>query len=64
MQFSFEKEKNPTIELEFQRHKKEMDKLKNFIFCESPNVQIEFSGLFTMIDVKVLCAITGSKTTE
>jgi hypothetical protein len=64
LRLSFEKENKETIEQEFQRLKKEMDELENFIVCESPSVQIKFSGLFTMIDGKVLCAITGSKTTE
>jgi len=30
----------------------------------SPKVSVSFSGLFTLIDGKVLCAITGAKTTE
>ena len=64
LRLSFEKENSETIKKEFERLQKEMDQLQNFLISENPRISVSFSGLFTSIDGKVLCSITGAKTTE
>jgi hypothetical protein len=64
LRLAFEKENNETIQIEYQRLQKEMDQLQNYLISENPRISVSFSGLFTLIDGKVLCSITGAKTTE
>ena len=64
LRLAFEKETNETTEKEFQGLRKEMEEIKDYLINENPKVSVSFSGLFTMIDGKVLCSITGAKTTQ
>jgi len=62
LRLAFEKETEATMQCEFQRLQKEMSELTDLVV--SPKVTIQFSGLFTLIDGKVLCSITGAKTIQ
>jgi len=64
LRLSFEKENSETMQIEYQRLQKEIDQLQNYLISENPRISVTFSGLFTLIDGKVLCSITGAKTTE
>jgi hypothetical protein len=64
LRLAFEKENSETIQIEYQRLQKEMNQLQNYLISENPKISVSFSGLFTLIDGKVLCSITGAKTTE
>ena len=41
-----------------------MDELREILISENPRITLSFSGLFTLIDGKVLCAVTGAKTMQ
>ncbi len=62
LRLAFEKETKATMQCEFQRLQTEMSEIADLVL--TPKVTIHFSGLFTLIDGKVLCSITGAKTTE
>ena len=64
LRLAFEKENNTSIQCEFQRLKKEMSEIQGLVVSAIPKITINFSGLFTLLDGKVLCSITGAKTTE
>lgn len=64
LRLAFEKETNATIQCEFLRLKKEMSEIQDLVVSLIPKITINFSGLFTMLDGKVLCSITGAKTIQ
>jgi len=64
LRLGFEKENKETMECEFQRLNKEMLELTELLISEHPKISVSYSGLFTLIDGKVLCALTGAKTIQ
>lgn len=62
LRLAFEKEMETTMKCEFQRLQREMSEVTDLAL--TPKVTIQFSGLFTLIDGKVLCSITGAKTIQ
>jgi hypothetical protein len=44
---------------EYKRLQDEISSLEDFILHEMPMVRVSFKGLFTLVDGKVVCAITG-----
>jgi len=60
IRLSFERESKDTILRESTRLQDEVNQLVPFIVSEEPKIQVDFKGLFTMIDGKVLNELTSN----
>jgi hypothetical protein len=63
VRLSYEKENTETIIKEYRRLRAEMSNLTEYVVHEHPTVKISYEGIFTLIDGKVLNAITGINST-
>ena len=59
IRISYEPESKDNIKNEATRLRAEVDGLCPFIFSENPEISVDFKGLFTMIDGKVLLELTN-----
>ncbi len=59
VRLTFETENSASIQAENERLKQEISSLKIFCLCKDIKVEIEFKGLLTMVDGKVVSALTN-----
>ena len=62
VRLAFETENSASIQAENQRLKQEINSLEKFVLSEDPKIEIEFKGLLTMVDGKVVSAVTNQNT--
>ena len=59
IRLAYEKETNTTSIKEYTRLKDQISSLHYYIVHEEPTVTVSFKGLCTLVDGKVVCAVTG-----
>jgi hypothetical protein len=59
---AFETENTVSIQIENQRLNHEISNLESLVLCEDPKIEIQFKGLLTMVDGKVVSALTNHNT--
>ena len=64
IRLSFETENSSAIELEHSRLQSEIESLEDYVVSQLPNINISFQGLLTMIDGKVVSALTNKNTSR
>jgi putative intracellular protease/amidase len=62
IRLAFETENTASIQTENQRLNHEISNLESFVLCEDPKIEIQFKGLLTMVDGKVVSALTNQNT--
>ena len=62
VRLAFETENSASIQVENERLKQEISNLEKFELSENPMVTIEFKGFLTMVDGKVVSALTNQNT--
>ncbi len=60
IRISYERETKHTIRQEAERLKAEVDSLNSLILFNEPKISVNYKGLFTMIDGKVLNELTSN----
>jgi hypothetical protein len=59
IRLAYEKENNLTSIKEYNRLKNEISNLQEYVVHDEPKVTVSFKGLCTLVDGKVVCAVTG-----
>ena len=59
IRLAYERETNETSMREYTRLKDEISNLQDYVVHEEPKVNVSFKGLCTLVDGKVVCAVTG-----
>ena len=62
VRLAFEAENSASIQAENQGLNHEISNLESFVLCEDPKIEIQFKGLLTMVDGKVVSALTKQTT--
>jgi hypothetical protein len=62
VRLAFEAENSASIQAENQRPNHEISSLDKFVLSEDPKIEIKFKGLLTMVDGKVVSALTNQNT--
>ena len=62
VRLAFETKNTASIQIENQRLNHEISNLESFVLCEDPKIEIQFKGLLTMVDGKVVSALTNQNT--
>jgi hypothetical protein len=62
IRLAFESENSASIQAENHRLKQEISSLEKYILSEDPKVKVEFKGFLTMVDGKVVSALTNQNT--
>jgi hypothetical protein len=62
VQLAFDNDNSASIQAENQLLKQEINSLEKFFLSEDPKIDIEFKGLMTMVDGKVVSALTNQNT--
>ncbi len=62
VRLTFETKNSASIQAENKRLKQKISSLENFSLCKDLKVELEFKGLLTMVDGKVVSAVTNQNT--
>ena len=62
VQWAFDTENSASIQAENQKLKREINSLEKFVLSDNPNIETEYKGLLTMVDGKVVSALTNQHT--
>jgi hypothetical protein len=62
VRLAFETENTVSIQTDNQKLNLEISNVESFVLCEYPKIEIKFKGLLTMVDGKVVSALTNRNT--